>query len=149
MHTPLISRTDLRDKYLARKKERGLEAKWGKEHNWQVRSQEHAVYGGMVEAMDLAVGKVLDGLKEHAGGQHRCVFHERQRRPFYQRKYPTSNLLRGGKGWMYEGGIRELNDGPLARCHQARQRERHPRHQHGLFPDHHGNAGLAAAAPAH
>ncbi|SVB49156.1 uncharacterized protein METZ01_LOCUS202010, partial [marine metagenome] len=63
VHTPLMAREDLKQKYQARKKERGLEVKWGKEHSRNVRRvQEHAVYGGMVEAMDLAVGKVLDAL---------------------------------------------------------------------------------------
>ena len=110
VHTPLISRTDLRDKYLARKKERGLEAKWGKEHNRQVRLvQEHAVYGGMVEAMDLAVGKVLDGLKEHGLEDNTVVFFMSDNGGLSTSEgHPTSNLpLRGGKGWMYEGGIRE------------------------------------------
>ena len=46
VHTPLISREDLKQKYLARKKKRGLEAKWGQEHNRKVcLVQEHAVYG--------------------------------------------------------------------------------------------------------
>ena len=109
MHTPLISRTDLRDKYLARKKERGLEAKWGKEHNRQVRLvQEHAVYGGMVEAMDLAVGKVLDGLKEHGLEDNTVVFFMSDNGGLLPAKgTPPATSLRGGKGWMYEGGIRE------------------------------------------
>ena len=110
VHTPLISRTDLRDKYLARKKKRGLEAKWGQEHNRRVRLvQEHAVYGGMVEAMDLAVGKVLDGLKTHGLEDNTVVFFMSDNGGLSTREgHPTSNLpLRGGKGWMYEGGIRE------------------------------------------
>tara|TARA_Y100000588_G_C14183128_1_gene894623 strand:- start:631 stop:1470 length:840 start_codon:yes stop_codon:yes gene_type:complete len=110
VHTPLISRTDLRDKYLARKKERGLEAQWGKEHNRKVRLvQEHAVYGGMVEAMDLAVGKVLDGLKKHSLEDNTAVFFMSDNGGLSTSEgHPTSNLpLRGGKGWMYEGGIRE------------------------------------------
>ena len=102
VHTPLISRTDLRDKYLARKKERGLEAQWGKEHNRKVRlTQEHAVYG--------AVGKVLDGLKKHNLENNTAVFFMSDNGGLSTSEgHPTSNLpLRGGKGWMYEGGIRE------------------------------------------
>jgi arylsulfatase A-like enzyme len=110
VHTPLISREDMNQKYLARKKERGLEAKWGKEHNRKVRLvQEHAVYGGMVEAMDLAVGKVLDGLKRLKLAENTVVFFMSDNGGLSTSEgHPTSNLpLRGGKGWMYEGGIRE------------------------------------------
>jgi arylsulfatase A-like enzyme len=110
VHTPLISREDLKQKYLARKKKRGLEAKWGKEHNRKVRLvQEHAVYGGMIEAMDLAVGKVLDGLKRLKLDENTVVFFMSDNGGLSTSEgHPTSNLpLRGGKGWMYEGGIRE------------------------------------------
>ncbi|MBT6449906.1 MAG: sulfatase [Verrucomicrobiales bacterium] len=110
VHTPLISREDLKLKYLARKKKRGLEAKWGKEHNRKVRLvQEHAVYGGMIEAMDLAVGKVLDGLKRLKLAENTVVFFMSDNGGLSTSEgHPTSNLpLRGGKGWMYEGGIRE------------------------------------------
>ena len=93
MHTPLISRTDLRDN-ISREKERGLEAKWGKEHNRQVRLvQEHAVHGGMVEAMDLAVGKVLDGLKEHGLEDNTVVFFMSDNGGLSTSEgHPTSNL---------------------------------------------------------
>jgi len=110
VHTPLIARKDLTQKYQARKKERGLEAKWGQEHNRKVRMvQEHAVYGGMVEAMDTAVGKVLDGLKKLKLEENTVVFFMSDNGGLSTSEgHPTSNLpLRGGKGWMYEGGIRE------------------------------------------
>ena len=110
VHTPLISREDLKQKYLARKKKRGLEAKWGQEHNRKVRLvQEHAVYSGMIEAMDLAVGKVLDGLKRLKLAENTVVFFMSDNGGLSTSEgHPTSNLpLRGGKGWMYEGGIRE------------------------------------------
>jgi len=110
VHTPLIARKDLTLKYQARKKERGLEAKWGQEHNRKVRLvQEHAVYGGMVEAMDTAVGKVLDGLRELKLEENTVVFFMSDNGGLSTSEgHPTSNLpLRGGKGWMYEGGIRE------------------------------------------
>ncbi len=110
VHTPLIARKDLTQKYQARKKDRGLEAKWGQEHNRKVRLiQEHAVYGGMVEAMDMAVGKVLDGLKQLKLEENTVVFFMSDNGGLSTSEgHPTSNLpLRGGKGWMYEGGIRE------------------------------------------
>jgi arylsulfatase A-like enzyme len=63
----------------------------------------------MVEAMDLAVGKVLDGLKTHGLEDNTVVFFMSDNGGLSTSEgHPTSNLpLRGGKGWMYEGGIRE------------------------------------------
>ncbi len=110
VHTPLMAREDLKNKYQARKKERGLEAKWGKEHLRRVRQvQEHTVYGGMVEAMDLAVGKVLDALDRMKLTDNTVIFFMSDNGGLSTSEgSPTSNLpLRGGKGWMYEGGIRE------------------------------------------
>ena len=110
VHTPLMAREDLKRKYQARKKERDLEVKWGKEHSRNVRRvQEHAVYGGMVEAMDLAVGKVLDALDHMKLADNTVVFFMSDNGGLSTSEgSPTSNLpLRGGKGWMYEGGIRE------------------------------------------
>ena len=71
--------------------------------------QEHAVYAGMVEAMDQAVGKVLDGLKELGLEDNTAVFFMSDNGGLSTSEgHPTSNLpLRAGKGWLYEGGIRE------------------------------------------
>ena len=110
VHTPLISREDLKQKYLERKTERALAAEWGKEHNRKVRLvQEHAVYAGMVEAMDLAVGKVLDALDRlELAGRTVVFFMSDNGGLSTSEGHPTSNLpLRAGKGWIYEGGIRE------------------------------------------
>jgi len=110
VHTPLMSREDLKQKYEARKVERGLEVKWGKEHLRDVRLvQEHAVYAGMVEAMDLAVGRVLDALDRLELSERTVVFFMSDNGGLSTSEgHPTSNLpLRAGKGWIYEGGIRE------------------------------------------
>jgi len=110
VHTPLMAREDLRQKYEAKRARLGLEAKWGKEDTRDVRLvQEHAVYAGMVEAMDLAVGKVLAkldalGLRDNT----LVIFTSDNGGLSTSEGWPTSNLpLRGGKGWIYEGGIRE------------------------------------------
>jgi arylsulfatase A-like enzyme len=110
VHTPLMARPDLQKKYEEKRSRLGLEAKWGRERDRDVRLvQEHAVYAGMVEAMDLAVGKVLAqldalGLRENTI----VVFTSDNGGLSTSEGWPTSNLpLRGGKGWMYEGGIRE------------------------------------------
>lgn len=110
VHTPLMAREDLRKKYEAKRLRLGLTAKWGREGERDVRLvQEHAVYAAMVEAMDLAVGKVvaeLDalGLRDTT----LVIFTSDNGGLSTSEGWPTSNLpLRGGKGWMYEGGIRE------------------------------------------
>ena len=109
VHTPLMARPDLQRKYEKKRQRLGLEAAWGREHARDVRLvQEHAVYAGMVDAMDQAVGKVLDrldalGLRENT----LVVFTSDNGGLSTSEGWPTSNVpLRAGKGWMYEGGLR-------------------------------------------
>jgi arylsulfatase A-like enzyme len=63
----------------------------------------------MVEAMDLAVGKVMAKLDELGLRENTIVIFTSDNGGLSTSEgWPTSNLpLRGGKGWMYEGGIRE------------------------------------------
>jgi arylsulfatase A-like enzyme len=110
VHTPLLAREDLRKKYEEKRVRLGLTEKWGREHERDVRlTQEHAVYAAMVEAMDLAVGKVLAKLDELGLRQNTLVIFTSDNGGLSTSEgWPTSNLpLRGGKGWIYEGGIRE------------------------------------------
>lgn len=109
VHTPLMARPDLKEKYEAKRKRLGLTAKWGREGERDVRLvQDHAVYAAMVEAMDAAVGKVLRklddlGLRENTV----VVFTSDNGGLSTSEGWPTSNSpLRAGKGWLYEGGIR-------------------------------------------
>jgi arylsulfatase A-like enzyme len=110
VHTPLMSRKDLEAKYKEKRERLQLKEAWGREGERDVRLvQEHAVYAGMVDAMDQAVGKVLaklDALK--LGEKTIVIFTSDNGGLSTSEGWPTSNLpLRGGKGWMYEGGIRE------------------------------------------
>ncbi len=111
VHTPLQARKDLEAKYA--KKAQSIDPnlpRWGKEGDREVRLvQEHAVYGGMVEAMDLAVGKVLDALDRLELADNTIVIFMSDNGGLSTSEgHPTSNLpLRAGKGWLYEGGIRE------------------------------------------
>jgi len=110
VHTPLMARDDLRKKYEAKRARLALEEKWGREGERDVRLvQDHAVYAGMVEAMDLAVGKVLAKLDELGLRENTLVIFTSDNGGLSTSEgWPTSNHpLRGGKGWMYEGGIRE------------------------------------------
>lgn len=110
VHTPLMAREDLRRKYEAKAATLGArEPAWGREGERQVRLvQDHAVYAGMIEAMDQAVGKVVKAL-DRLGLADRtlCVFTSDNGGLSTSEGHPTSNLpLRAGKGWLYEGGIR-------------------------------------------
>jgi arylsulfatase A-like enzyme len=110
VHTPLMAREDLRSKYEQKRARLGLVEKWGREEPRDVRlGQDHAVYAGMVEAMDLAVGKVLAKLDELGLARNTIVIFTSDNGGLSTSEgWPTSNMpLRGGKGWMYEGGIRE------------------------------------------
>ena len=110
VHTPLMAREDLRKKYAGKKQRLGLAEKWGREGERDVRlAQEHVVYAAMVEAMDLAVGKVLGKLDELGLRENTLVIFTSDNGGLSTGEgCPTSNHpLRAGKGWLYEGGIRE------------------------------------------
>ena len=109
VHTPLMAREDLRKKYEDKRARLGLVEKWGREEPRDVRLvQEHAVYAAMVEAMDLAVGKVLAKLDELGLRENTLVIFSSDNGGLSTSEgWPTSNLpLRAGKGWLYEGGVR-------------------------------------------
>ncbi len=109
VHTPLMARADLEAKYTEKAK-KFPENVWGEEAPRKVRMvQNHAVYAGMIEAMDLAVGKVLNHLKTTGLDEKTVVFMMSDNGGLSTSEgHPTSNLpLRAGKGWLYEGGIRE------------------------------------------
>ena len=116
VHTPLMARADLEEKYSARAASAPPD-QWGTEGDRRVRLvQNHAVYAGMVEAMDEAVGTVLDHLEETGRLANTVVVFTSDNGGLSTSEgHPTSNLpLRAGKGWLYEGGIREplLLSGP-------------------------------------
>ena len=122
VHTPLIGRPDLVEKAKAKAMKLGLdkleaeklfapeEQNFDTDRPRKVRIiQQHAIYAAMVEAMDLAVGKVLDKLDELGLTDHTAVcFMSDNGGLATSEGSPTSNRpLRAGKGWLYEGGIRE------------------------------------------
>jgi len=110
VHTPLMAREDLRKKYEEKRKRLGLTDQWRQEATREVRlTQDHVVYAAMVEAMDEAVGKVLAKLDElKLRDKTIIIFTSDNGGLSTSEGWPTSNEpLRCGKGWMYEGGIRE------------------------------------------
>ena len=110
VHTPLAGRPDLVEKYEKKRERLGLELKMEPEHPRMNRVvQEHAVYAAMVEAMDQAVGKVLQAIEDNGLTDDTIVvFFSDNGGLSIGDGHPTSNLpLRAGKAWAYEGGIRE------------------------------------------
>lgn len=115
VHTPLIGRPDLVKKYQA--KAAAIEGDqfaneeqiFGDKPRKVRVLQKHAVYAAMVEAMDQAVGKVLEQIDASGITDNTIVIFTSDNGGLSTSEgSPTSNLpLRGGKGWVYEGGIRE------------------------------------------
>ncbi|MFO8012059.1 MAG: sulfatase [Phycisphaerae bacterium] len=109
VHTPLMTTEALRDKYRAKAAD-APDTQWGREGERKVRLvQNHAVYAGMVEAMDTAVGIVLERLERLGLADDTVVFFMSDNGGLATSEgHPTANVpLRAGKGWLYEGGIRE------------------------------------------
>ncbi len=110
VHTPLMARPDLKSKYQEKAEAVSSSASvWGTEGSQKLRLiQNHAVYAGMIEAMDQAVGKVLNALDQLNLANTVVMFMSDNGGLSTSEGHPTSNLpLRAGKGWLYEGGIRE------------------------------------------
>ena len=111
VHTPLMAREDLREKYQGKRDQLPSDREvWGRQGKRKERLvQDHAVYAGMVEAMDQAVGDVLAKLEELSLVDDTIVvFMSDNGGLSTSEGHPTSNLpLRAGKGWLYEGGVRE------------------------------------------
>ncbi len=66
-------------------------------------------YAAMVESVDTGLGRVLDKLKElRIDDRTAIIFFSDNGGLSTAGTFPTSNRpLRAGKGWLYEGGIRE------------------------------------------
>jgi arylsulfatase A-like enzyme len=116
VHTPLMARKDLQAKYEKKRERLKLEAKWSQEDSvWGdkpmgVRMTQDAVYAGMVEAMDQAVGRVMATLDRLLLTENTIVIFVSDNGGLSTSSgkwVPTSCApLRAGKGWLYEGGIR-------------------------------------------
>ena len=71
-------------------------------------AQTHPTYAAMVETMDTAIGRVLGAIRDAGVDEHTIVIFMSDNGGLSTAEgSPTSNLpFRGGKGWLYEGGIR-------------------------------------------
>ena len=118
VHTPLKGREDLVKKYEAKAERLGLKDQFGTETQFLLSSKEPRrvrqtqslpVYAAMVEAMDTAAGRILAALDELGLAENTLVIFSSDNGGLSTSEgAPTSNLpFRAGKGWVYEGGIRE------------------------------------------
>ena len=111
VHTPLMTTDALEEKYEAKAKQIAFHGqRFIQEGFREARQvQDHAVYAGMVEAMDTAVGQVLKALVDNGLESNTIVALMADNGGLSTSEgSPTANIpLRAGKGWMYEGGIRE------------------------------------------
>ena len=119
VHTPLMAPPEMVKKYQDKIKRLGLNGQTefaleeqvhpgGKERKVRI-LQKHATYAAMIESVDNQVGKILNKLQELNIDQNTIIcFTSDNGGLSTSEGSPTSNLpLRGGKGWLYEGGIRE------------------------------------------
>lgn len=109
-HTPLRARIALIEKYQQKAERLGLKDEFGKEGNNQVRLvQSKPVYAAMIEELDNVIGTIVRTLKEEGLYDHTLIIVTSDNGGLSTAEgHSTSNLpLRAGKGWMYEGGIRE------------------------------------------
>jgi len=106
----------LRQKYQEKKEMLGLEDVFGMEGDRRIRLvQSSPFFAAMVEAMDEAVGKVLDKLESEGLQENTIVIFMSDNggmatpnAPHNRGGCPTCNLpLRAGKSYLFEGGIRE------------------------------------------
>ena len=109
VHTPLLGKPELVKKYAERARQIFAD-EWGREGERKVRlTQNFPVYGAMVETMDGAVGAVLAKLDALGLAEKTLVIFTSDNGGLSTSEgWPTSNApLRAGKGWLYEGGVRE------------------------------------------
>ena len=116
VHTPIQSKEELTEKY--RDKAESLPEHDGPEfiteHDraFVKQFQDHAAYAGMVQSVDESVGRVLRTIDSLGLTDNTIVIFMSDNGGLTtvanSRSAPTAVLpLRAGKGWLYEGGIRE------------------------------------------
>lgn len=111
VHIPLQAKQEMVEKYQAKAaKQPGKEPRFLPEGDTMAKQmQDHPVYAAMVESVDESVGQVTKKLEELGLADNTIVIFMSDNGGLSTAEgHPTSNLpLRAGKGWLYEGGIRE------------------------------------------
>jgi arylsulfatase A-like enzyme len=111
VHGPIQTNQEKWKKYQKKAIDQGINEKgFAMERKLPIRQhQDNPVYGGLVETMDDAVGVVLNSLKELGLEKNTIVIFTSDNGGVASGdSFSTSNLpYRGGKGYQWEGGIRE------------------------------------------
>jgi len=111
VHGPIQTTEEKWQKYRQKAIDAGLAEKgYRMERNLPIRMvQDNPIYAGLVESMDEAVGEVLSTLDELGLDKNTIVvFTSDNGGVASGDSFSTTNLpLRGGKGYQWEGGIRE------------------------------------------
>lgn len=119
VHTPLKAPAELIKKYEAKAARLGLQEKFSHDSQYHLsakdaprrvrQNQTLPVYAAMVESIDTATGRILAALDELGLAENTLVIFTSDNGGLSTSEgLPTANLpFRGGKGWVYEGGIRE------------------------------------------
>lgn len=111
VHGPIETTEEKWEKYRNKAQKNGIA-----DHGYEMEAvlpirveQDNPVYGGLVEAMDDAVGEVLNTLKRLNLDKNTIVIFTSDNGGVSSGDaFSTSNLpFRGGKGYQWEGGIRE------------------------------------------
>ena len=114
VHTPIESKQALTDKYKSKVESMPKHDKpqsvpvYGR---YKTRmAQDNPAYAGMLQSVDESVGLVMNKLTELGVADNTAIIFMSDNGGLstVSREGPTCNLpLRAGKGWLYEGGIRE------------------------------------------
>lgn len=110
VHIPLQAKQDMIQKYKIKARKLGWPCQFTLKDGCLVRQvQGNATYAAMIESVDQAVGRVLDTLDELGLAENTVIIFMSDNGGLSTAEgWPTSNLpLRAGKGWLYEGGVRE------------------------------------------
>ena len=111
VHSPIQTTQEKWEKYRQKSEELGIaETGFKMGHFLPIRQvQDNPVYAGLVETMDDAVGKVLNALEDLGLAENTIVvFTSDNGGVAAGDNFSTSNLpFRAGKGYQFEGGIRE------------------------------------------
>lgn len=111
VHIPLQAKKEMIEKYKAKaaKVATNAEASRPEAKTFDQRVQNSPVYGAMVESLDDSVGRVLKKLKQLKLDKNTVIIFTSDNGGLSTGgQRPTSNApYRTGKGWLYEGGIRE------------------------------------------
>ncbi len=109
VHTPLQAQAKLIEKYEGKKDSLNLSDEFIPFGDKQLRTnQSNTTYAAMVEAMDQVVGEIYEEVKNSGIEDNTIIIFTADNGGLSTNSAPTSNYpLNGGKGWLYEGGIRE------------------------------------------